>query len=252
MEHDVNEYYISKKEINRRIYAFTTLILSLTFGLVVTSLFVSFNFLLTNLLPSIVVLFIFICIFLIFRLLIIKFFKSYLLTKIYLTSQSLERVTPGLREKYNLKDMKNITTIFTAENKIREISIKFSDNKSLNLDGLENFDNFRNDLMKNAEKHVAVTARKEFLNYDHPLFYVILGLILSFGSVNILKYILTMNYKGIKLTYGIFAVYIFILGVYFILFKPLSLRYGRKRKIIDYIFGITLLVFSVLLCLYAL
>ncbi len=180
------EYRISKDEISRRKKAFLTLSISLMIGLILASIIsdfiISFIFYLSfaiALLASNVLLF--------------SSFKLFLLIKITLSEQFIERSNNKGYESFLVTDITRIRIKRTTKKSIREISIYFRNGKSLAINALEDFEQFLYDLIISVNENTVIKEIHEPINFDHPLFYSLLGQLISFIGVYLMKLVLNMG-----------------------------------------------------------
>jgi hypothetical protein len=234
------EYVTSKNEINRRKNAYTILSISLMVGLLLASEILNFP------IPVIGYLLVFCAIFLI-GVFSLMFFHSLFKIRISLSDKYLNRFDSRLNEEYLLTRVKKVKVKWKTNDTVREIYIWLADGKSVFITGLDNFEQFKKDLLSRLEKNVNILESHEPLDFDHPMFYPVLGLIISAIGVFIIKTIVGLNYQGIQILLLSFSVYIFILGTYFIIARPVSKRIGEKYKISDYIFGCIMISMSALI-----
>lgn len=129
------------------------------------------------------------------------------------------------KEKFLVEKINKVKIKRTINNTIREIGIFFDDGKSLFINGLNNFEKFRFNLLKKVGKNVVVKNTREPMDFDNIFFYPILGLILSFGTVYLLNLMTNFSYQTMKIVLYILIIYVFIVGIYFIISKPISKRY---------------------------
>lgn len=234
------EFLTSKKETQRRKYAFLALISSFYIGLV------EFSNLMHSEIASIFYFF-----------LPLLFIIFYLLTSNYLNylSKSIINIQDGYIERRNGKNserflISNIKSIDIKRRKngnIREISISFSNNKSLYINAFEeDFKTIEKILLKDINKKVIIRERKEPIDYDNFFFYPILGLVISFVSIFIYTKVVLIDYSKNKMLFPLFSVYLFSLGIYFLAKKPISIRSGKDTIVADLIFGITMIIASIL------
>lgn len=229
------EYLISKTEIRRRNSAFNSLIISSMAAFLLSGIFFwpDRAKLWTWLLSSLLIIFIF------FKIFIVLFFKSFLKTKIILSDKYLERTTQKSHDKVLLTSIRRLVVVKTTRNKIRELRI-YSERNNLIIDGLENFNDFKDELLKKCK--IECAQINEIIDYDHPLFYIILGTILGFITVISMKGLTRANATTVTIIYYSIAVYAIIVGIYFIINKPITKRYAAKHNIIDYIWGLLFLL----------
>ena len=225
------EYVISKTEINRRKKAYATLLISLIVGQILASKILHFPITIINY-------FYFIIAFFLLGVLSFRLLNFLLHIKIVLSTQMLERINNKTSESFLIKNIIKVKIKRTTKNTIREIYIWLQDGKSVFISAIENFEQFRNDLISKLDKNVAVREMHEPIDFDHPLFYSVLGLPISFIGVYLIKLITNFNYARIGIALLVFSVYLLAIGIYFIYAKPISKEYGYQKRIIDFAFGI--------------
>lgn len=155
----------------------------------------------------------------------------------------------GIRseEVYRYTQIKMIKMIQTTNKTIREIQIIMDNGKKLSINGLLHSDKFKEELIKRTKGKIKVVINNELLDYDHPLFYVIFGLLMGIVVVSIMKYILGLSFDILKIINIISGLYSTIIGLYFIIRTPLSDHYGNKNNINDYIFGSILCLLGIVI-----
>jgi hypothetical protein len=236
------EYKISKGEINRRKKAYAALSISLMVGLFSASTIFNYP------VPVIGYILVFISLFLI-GVFSFGFFHSLSQTKISLSGQSLIRVNNQLHEEYLLEKINRVKIKWTTNKTIREIYIWLIDGKSIFLTGLDRFENFRKDLLGKLNNNIHAKETHELLNFDHQIFYPVLGVVISGVGVFVIKIIANLNPQSLKLLLFISFIYMFILGLYFIIARPISKRLMNKKKIIDWIIGLIMICAGICLLL---
>jgi hypothetical protein len=232
------EYKTSKDEINRREKAFTTLSISLMIGLVLASKILDFPVSVFGYLCFAIALFL-------SSILLFRSFYYLSQIKIYLSNQTLERINKKASEGFLIANINSVKIKRTTRNTIREIQICFRDGKSIFVNALEDFEQFRTELLNNPGNKIVIKEIREPIDFDHPLFYSILGLLISFAGVYLITLIANLDYFKAKVILFVVSVYIFAVGIYFIYAKPISKRYGNQKKITDYIFGFIMVCFGV-------
>lgn len=223
-------YKISQAEITRRKRAYLTLSTSIMVGLVLASIILNFpvstgGYVLTTTVIFLLGAFSF------------RSFHTLSQTKIVLSNQALERIVNGVSEKYFLSNVNRVKVKWTTNNTIREVYVWLNGGTSVYISALDHFKEFRKKLFSKLDKGVKIEEIHEPLDFDHPLFYSILGLPISTIGVLIFKSVPYLNYQHIKIGVMAFFVYLFIFGIYFIFARPLSKRYGNKTVASDYIIG---------------
>lgn len=228
------KYKASQIEIARRKRAYLTLSISLMIGLLLASIIFDFpigggGYLLVA--TSIFLLGAF----------SFSFLRKLTKTTINLSNQTLERTTNNISEKYLLNEIEKIKIKWTTNNTIREIYIYLRNGKSIFISALDDFEEFKKDLLDKLDKNVTVKETHEPLDFDHPLFYSLLGLPISTIGVLSIKSIPYLNNQHIKFLGAAFSIYLLVLGTYFTATKPLSKEYGNKTVIADYLVGFVMI-----------
>lgn len=224
------EWKISKNEINRRKKAYITLSISLIVGLFLSSII--FNF------PVLAIAYIVVVgVVLSIGAFSFRFFHFLLQTRISLSEKYLTREGNLFHEEYLLTKINRAKIKWTTNGTIREIYIWSSDGKSVFITGLDRFEEFRKNLLEKINKGAVVKEIQEILDFDHSAFYPALGLIISGIGVYTVKLISNFNSQSMQVSLLAFSIYVFVLGIYFIVFRPISRRLGNQKRIQDYIFG---------------
>lgn len=223
-------YPISKKEINRRTTAYTTLVISFFLSSIVFSL----NYIMQYLNISIYVILIAGILLFISRTLVIKYFNSLLETTVELTSNYIRKN----ETKYLIGHIKKVIIKRTTNGYIREVKIILNNNVTTYINNsADNIEDFVVKLTKYLSKGVVKKVIQEPINYDHPLFYFFLAILFSFASIKSIKALFNLSSTYQKLTsYGVFLLAI-VMGIYFVAYKPIYKRDEKKGQISDYIWG---------------
>lgn len=224
------EYKISQVEIARRKRAYLTLSISLIVGLILASTILNFPVSIGGYLLTITVIFL-------LGAFSFRSFHTLSQTKITISNQVLERIVNGVSEEYFLSNVNRVKVKWTTNNTIREVYIWLNNGASVYISALDHFEEFKKDLLGKLDKGVKIQEIHEPLDFDHPLFYSILGLPISTIGVLFFKSVPFLSYQYIKIGVIIFFVYLLVFGIYFIVAKPLSKEYGNKTVVSDYIMG---------------
>lgn len=233
------KFNISQNELNRRKIAFVTLLLSLSVGIII--FLKIFGLALSAFGYSCIGV-----IFILLSLLTFHYLESISKMIIIITDNEIERMKPNSTEKYLISDIDAIRIKRRTNGIIREISIRFKNHKQIYINGFEeDFENIKSSILNKLDKEVNVKDYREPMDYDHPLFYPVLGLLISFTSIFFLKFMISAESSLIKFIMRTFSVFDFLLAIYFVIKNPISIRSGKNQKMVDYIFGIVLLLISV-------
>jgi hypothetical protein len=229
------EYLISKTEIIRRKWAYLNLSSSLIIGAILSSIiFHGEIFALYYAIIAIVM-------FLIGAFSFI-FFRNLTKTKIVLTSHSLQRVTGNQIENFPLARVNKVVIKWTTNKTIREVYIWLNNGRSIFISALNHFEQFKDNFLEKINKEVIVQERHEPLDFDHPLFYSILGLCLG-GVTNVMfKLLINITFQELRLGSLFLSLYLIALGLYFFIAKPISKRLGKTTASSDIIVGILMIL----------
>lgn len=237
------EYTISRSEITRRKKAYATLSASLMVGLVLSSWILHFPVSFPGYLSVAFALFL-------LGAFSFRFFRKLLKIRINLSNLFLERTVNGVSEKYPLNEICRMTVKRKTDHTIREVYIWLRDDRSVFMTALDRFEEFEKSLSAHVAKDVVIKEVHELLNFDHPLFYSLLGLPISFCSLLVLQRILFSDYQDMKIWMIALFVYLFVFGVYFLFFKPISKRSGKKTVALDYTAGLFMFGSSIVILLF--
>ena len=235
------EFLVSKKELNRRKRAFGSLLVSLVIGI----------FLFSNLfnlpVPSAGLLIISV-IFLIIYAITSQYLASLSQMKIRILDWTIERQKGTHYERYSISEIDSLKIKRRTDGTIREIYISFRNCKHLYINAFEEkFELLKDTLLGRIDNKIFVKEIHEPIHFDHLLFYPILGLLISFFSLLFLKQILRADYSCIRDIMLLFSAYTFFLAIFFLLKKPISLGSGRDQLVIDYVFGVSMLLVSIVM-----
>jgi len=210
----LTKYKVSEKEVTRREKAFLALSISLFLGTIISSLLLNFSI-------SCLFLDLFALILFLLNLWLKVFFNKFLKMKTCLSKSFLIR---GNR-KFLIKNINKLTIKRTTNNTIREVGIFFDNKKSLFINGLNNFEKFRTNLLKNIDKDVMIKNIREPIDFDSVFFYPILGLTISLITVYLFKMMVNFSYQTLQIILYLSIIYVFLIGIYFVISKPISKRY---------------------------
>jgi hypothetical protein len=175
------------------------------------------------------------------RALVLRTFTMYLKSSVNLYPDRLERTWPGSQLTFPYQEINTINIKRTSRGSIRDIEIVRHTASKTVLDGLENFEQFLEQLLHCAPQGVKIRQTSEPIDYDHPLFYVILGLLLGLIFASATRLIASLEQSVFRpLSLG-FALYLIALGLYFAVKQPLTERYGSKTRLADWTCGLVLI-----------
>ncbi len=222
----------------RRLRAYTTLIISLFSGIALSSI----DYLIAA--PTIWLLGIggLALALVLSRLALIRSLRSYAWLELRLDDTRIERVRGDTAKNYPLADIVGLTIVRTSRKSLREITARMRNRQRLSMNAVEDFERFEQDLRSRLPVNVAVTEAREPIDYDHPLFYVVFGLITGVAFTLAVRAMATLSQSGMKWATLAIACYSAILGVFVLLTRPLSQRYGPKSRFGDLLLGLFALV----------
>jgi hypothetical protein len=245
---DSTAYSISTAEMDRRRRAYTTLIVSLLAGVTVSSI----DHLLSA--PTITVL----CllglslILVLSRFVFFKSFERFSQIRVVLNDSCIERTRGSSTDKYLLEDVVGFRTKRTTRGSIREITVRLSKGRRLSINALRDFEQFKQELQRRAPAGAARTEVKEPIDFDHPLFYAVFGVVMGLAATTAVRVLAALGEKGLKWTNLGIAGYAVIMGAYFVLGRPISQRYGARSRSADLLLGSLAILLGVVLAVYSL
>lgn len=160
--------------------------------------------------------------------------------EISLSSEKIVREFKNTVEQYPINDIKSIRIKRNCKGFIREIRFRMAGTKTFFINGLEDFENFREELLEFAKDAQVINYKEPPIDYDHWLFYPLLGPVLGIISTLFIKLLLSVGESNIKYIQLILAAYLIMVGIFFIISQPVRSRYGNKNRKIDIIFGVIL------------
>ena len=245
MDTNIKQYNISKTEIDRRRKAFTSLIVSL---LIFSTLF-SIDLIIKNIRISIIVFTFLALILFLSRIMTFKFLKNLLKMEIMITDNYLLKIWNKTEVKCFFNEIKYIKIKKTSKGYNRAIEIFAKTKSNININGLDNFEKFEQELIKKIDNS-KIKLVKEPLDFDHPFFYPIFGLLVSFLSIYGFRMLVGLDYQSIKIFYYTVLIFNFFISIYFFITKPLSKTFEKKKINPDYIFSVLIILISILLYFY--
>jgi hypothetical protein len=234
------EYSILQNEIERRKKAFTTLIVSISVGV----FFSIFDLIIVNP-PIFIISFLTFTLFLfMLRILTIKSLNNFSFNKIFINDHFIKRKTLKSEETFSIKDIVKLNIKKTVKSQIRQIKISLNSGATFYINGLKNFDLFIEKIKNNCSNTLKINYINEPLDFDHPLFYLIFGLIIGSFSVFCMRLMTGLDASSLKLIYISIVVFNFVVGLFFIVTKPISKTIGSSARSSDNLFGGILLTCS--------
>ena len=158
--------------------------------------------------------------------------------KLNLTDRYLEKQGIKNTEIFLIQDIVRVHVKKTLKKSIREILLKMSNGNTTYINALHDAELFINDLLILCNAEVKLSESREPLDYDHPFFYVIFGILFGVVIISSIRVITGLNDDFLRIFYLISIIYIFGVGVFWILKKPFAKRYGHRLLWVDYITGL--------------
>lgn len=235
------EFIVSEKELNRRKKAFATLLASMTAGIFLFSYLFHLPLSLVFYLPILPIS-------LFFYYLTLQYLNSLSQVKIHILNEEIEREKGSIIEKYDISKIETFKIKRRTDGKIREMYLSFTNGRHLYISAFEEkFEKLKDILLGEISNKVSVKEIHEPLNYDNPMFYAVLGLFISCFTIFFMEQILKANFYTIRAIQLFFSIYPLYLAAYFVIKKPTSVRACRNQTVVDYIFGIVLLILGILI-----
>lgn len=233
------KYVISRSEIHRRKKAFSVLIIGILVGIVFASYI--FNIQVSGLGVFLIIATV-LCV---FRL-TWWFLASLSKTKLYINDKYIERIDNNDNQRVYFSDILIVRIKRRTSGGIREIYLWLNDNKKMFFSGFEdNFEEIESKIRKKISVEV-IKEEKEFIDFDHWLFYPFLGILIGILGIGFFVLLLSLSDSILFIYLFIFSIFLFILSMYFIFAKPVSARRGKKSVVVDYLIGIIMILGCVL------
>ena len=236
-------YPASTAELARRLRAYTTLIVSLLAGIALSSI----DYLLSAPAVWLVGLAGLALFLLLSRVALTRALRGYATLELRLDDTHIERVRGETVEKFAFADITRLRIVRTSRKNLREITVTTKKGRRLSMNGVEEFERLEPELRRRIPAGATVTEAREPIDYDHPLFYVVFGLVTGAAFALAVRAMATLNESGLKWTTLAIACYSALLGIFVLLARPLAQRYGPKSRIGDLLLGLFALLAGVLL-----
>lgn len=240
-----SSFTASTSELQRRLRAYTTLIVSLLTGIALSSI----DYLLSAPAVWLVGLAGLALLLLLSRVALKRSLRGYAMLELRLDDTHIERVRGDTAEEYPLADIVGLRIVRTANRSIREITARLKNGRRLSMNGVEEFERLEPELRRRIPASATVTEAREPVDYDHPLFYVVFGLITGAAFTLAVRAMATLNESGLKWVTLAIACYSVLLGVFVLLARPLAQRYGPKSRFGDLLLGLFALLAGVVLAI---
>ena len=209
----VSEYGVSLKEIVRRKKAFTALVMSIWFGLVIFAFSI----------------FLFIS-----RILTIKALNDFSHIRFLINDEKIKRVVKKSEEIILFRDIVKLKIKRTTKGYIREIKIGLKEGNDIFVNGLNDFEKFKEKVINHCSKSIIIKEMNELIDFDHPFFYIFFGFAVSSISTTFIRLMAGLNASNSQTLYLIVLLYNLIISIFIILTKPISGSYGQKKQSADY------------------
>lgn len=236
-------YAASGTELQRRMRAYTTLIVSLLAGIALSSI----DYLVAAPATWLMGLGGFAFLLVLSRVALRQSLRSYALLELRLDEAQIERVRGDTVEKYPLAEIVGLRVVRTSRKSLREITAMTGNGQRLRMNAVEEFEGLLTHLRSRLPGRVSVIEAREPIDYDHPLFYVVFGLVTGAAFTLAIRAMATLSQSGMKWATLAIACYSAILGAYVLLARPLSQRYGPKSRFGDLLLGLFALLAGILL-----
>ncbi len=169
--------------------------------------------------------------------------------KFYLSGEAIEKQYVDFSENYPLSGIKSIRVKRTCKGYIREIRFKTSEEKPFFINGLNDFEGFYNELTALTENRGIefINYKEPPVDYDRPVFYLILGSVLGIITSLIFKFMFSVSEESLTIIRLLISGFLIVFGSFCVLYQPVRSRYGRKSSKVDIIFGLISLGFGILI-----
>jgi hypothetical protein len=236
-------YSVSPAELDRRLRAYRTLIVSLLAGIALSSI----DFLRSSPAVWLVGLVTLAACLVLSRLALVRSLRGYAMLELRLDDTHIERVRGDRVEKYQLAELVGLRIVRTSRKSLREITARLTGGRRLSMNAVEDFEGLEQDLRSRLRANVTVTEAREPIDYDHPLFYVVFGLVVGVAFTLAVRAMATLSAGGMKWATLAIACYSALLGIFVLVARPLTQRYGPKSRTGDFILGLFALVAGLVL-----
>lgn len=243
---ETTELSISTKEIMRRKQAFTALNIFLLLGMIIPS----FDYVISHTLPALITILIIVVFLYLIRIFMFRAVDNFSRTKYLIDSRTVTTITAKSRDSYNLNDLKRIYIKRKSDGIIRVIKITKQSGESLAINGLENPEGIKDLILEKAGRTPEIKEFKEPLDFDHKLFYPVLGLLTGSLLVLFIRFFSGIGESGLQILYRVIIGLNLVISLVLLLSQPISESYGQKTRVIDYSIGLSILVLDIFLALY--
>ena len=228
------EFALSAEELDRRRGAYARLTAFIALGAVASSIDLLLEYPLyvaPGLLVLVVVLFA-------SRRLFFDSLARYAQVTWTVTAEELVRAASGTTESHPLRDIKRLRVKRTVTDSVRAVSVDLAQGRSHYVNALESPERFLERLTGVADFLPSPIEVKEWIDYDHPRFYRLLGLGIGAALTSTVRLGISVSGTGVKVVYIVLAVYACAFGAYWLYRTPIARSYGRQRGSADIAVGL--------------
>ncbi|HEX2958825.1 MAG TPA: hypothetical protein VHO70_18465 [Chitinispirillaceae bacterium] len=242
-----NQFTASTPEMDRRKTAFQSLCVSVVVSITVMG-FILFSSHLMAVMVTVLVITL--------MLIPAAFYFNHLLdvskqAQVTVREKEIEHIHAGIATRYPVASIAGIIVKRNVKGSIREIRFVTNTSGSFFINGLNDFENFFNCISAAVNKDVPVTTIREPIDFDHRMFYPILGTVVGVISALFLKAGLSLSIKSFAYLQIAIAVFSASFGMYWLISKPMVGRYGKKFILTDILAGIAMVATGVYLWFYS-
>lgn len=163
-------------------------------------------------------------------------FKRLRETKLILEEEGFIRISGKYKEGFRYGDIQSIKVVRNKSKNIEMVKIKTT-NKNLNLFGLDDMEAIIQLLKDRLSEGVTIKEKEYKINWNNP--FVIIGVMII--TVLFLAILMNANMIGYRIFNTFFTLGI---GLFFMLYRPISRNAGSRFKLFETILGIVLIFSS--------
>ncbi len=183
------------------------------------------------------------------RFLFFRSADSYAKRRVSLTNTAVVISGGMTSHEVMLQEVKSWRVKITTSGNVREITLRIDSGRSFGIDGLVGFEQFEERLAALLSKEASRSELKELIDFDHPLFYVVLGVIVGSALSGAVRLASILNAGALLLMNLVVSTFILFTGVYWIVTKPVVATYGPTAIKVDRIVASVLIGIGVVVCL---
>lgn len=227
-------------EMERRYRAFLTFETTLFLGFV----FPQIGFIIQKSIIHIGILFVFGILMLLFGILFRLMFDKQKASFVSINDTEVRRNYDGKEEFFKLADILRVSSRVTTRGNVREVKISFVDKSATFVNGLEDTEAFERELLASIGQSES-SRIYEHIDYDHKLFYIILGSIVGLSSGFFMNFVTHATFDQMMMTKLLLISFTILVSLFCIVFKPIRSRYGKAKAHQDVILGLVLFCLSI-------